>query len=104
MKTLLFLINITIKLLKTMTKEERHAKAEAFRRRIAFCGERKQAIRSLLAKEAYDEGDEQEIKILLNRVSLAEGCEAEYMSLVERLYNDEALRARAQEFYKRWHA
>lgn len=85
-------------------KLERHEKAEAFRRQIALVGERKQAINSLLAKTSYDEADEQKIKILFNRISLAEGCEKEYTALVVRLYEDEHLGKRAQEFYKRWNA
>ena len=85
-------------------KEERHERAEIFRRQIAFPNQRKEAIRSLVNKSQYDAADEQRIKILFSRVSLAEGCETEYMMLIERLYKDDSLRNRAHEFYKRWHA
>ena len=85
-------------------KEQRHERAEAFRRQIAFPGQRREAIRSLISKTSYDESDELRIKILFNKVSLTEGCEAEYMALIERLYKEDALRPRAHEFYKRWHA
>ena len=87
-------------------KQERHERAEAFRQQIALIGERKEAIRGLIAKTSYDEADEQRIQILFSRVSLAEGCVTEYMSLIEHLYKNEnaGLRKRAEEFYKRWNA
>lgn len=88
----------------TERQEERHERAEVFRRQIALPNQRKEAIRSLIAKGEFDDADEQRIKILFSRVSLAEGCESEYMSLIERLYKDDSLRQRAHEFYKRWHA
>lgn len=85
-------------------KQQRHEKAEQFRLQIAFPNQRKEAIRSLIAKNNYDESDVQRIKILFSRVSLAEGCENEYMSLIEHLYKDDSMRERAHQFYKRWHA
>ena len=85
-------------------KKLRHERAEAFRQQIQWPNQRKEAIRTLVEKEHFDEADEQRIKILFNKVSLAEGCEQEYMKLIERLYRDESLQPRAREFYKRWHA
>lgn len=88
----------------TNEKISRHQRAEAFRQQIALPNQRKEAIRTLIAKKSYDEADEQRIKILFNKVSLAEGCEKEYMALIEHLYRDERMQPLAREFYKRWHA
>ena len=103
---ILFTSILTKKIIIIMSeqKQERHERAEAFRRQIALPGERREAIQSLIAKDSFDEADEQRIKILFSRVSLAEGCGKEYMDLIERLYKDDRLRDRAHEFYKRWQA
>lgn len=90
-----------------MTKKDkqnmRHARAEAFRNRITISSERAAAIRSLLSKHDYDEGDCQRINILLSKVSLASGCEQEYVQLVAHLSKNESFRDKAQSFFKRWH-
>lgn len=87
-----------------MTQNERHFKAEEFRAQIVRPAQRAEAIRSLTAKEAYDESDKLRIRILLHKVSNAIGCEDAYRGLIVRLYQDDELRPKAAEFYKRWMA
>ena len=87
-----------------MNKNERHVKAEEFRAQIVRPAQRAEAVRSLTVKDIYDEADKLRIGILLHKVSNAIGCEDAYRGLIVRLYQDEELRPKAAEFYKRWMA
>ena len=87
-----------------MNQEQRHQKSEEFRAKIAFPAQRAAAIREITAKKTYDEADKLRIGILLQKVSNANSCESEFKNLIVRLYQDEELRPKAAEFYKRWMA
>ncbi len=87
-----------------MDKKQRHEIAENFRRQIVMPSQRAEAIRSILAKPSFDESDKVRIGVLLHKVSNAMGCDKEYNQLIARLYQDDALRPKAEEFYKRWNA
>ena len=50
-----------------MSKEQRHEKAEQFRREIALPNMRAAAIRDIVVKDVYDETDTLRIRILLQK-------------------------------------
>jgi len=81
-----------------LTKQERHACATDFRKRIEFTSQRAQAVRELSNKENLDEADEVRISILFNKPAYTLGCELEYMTLCQRLANDPRFENRAKAF------
>ncbi|MBQ7659553.1 MAG: hypothetical protein IJS26_02260 [Alphaproteobacteria bacterium] len=87
-----------------MTQEKRHEIAEQFRQQIERPMQRAEAIRTLIAKPEFDESDKMRIRELLRRVDYADPCEQEYMELLARLFKEDSLRPKAEEFYKRWNA
>ena len=85
-------------------KEKRHTIADNFRRQIESASQRAEAIKTLMAKQIFDESDQIRIRELLRRTDYAISCEKEYTQLISRLYQDDTLRSKAEEFYKRWNA
>ena len=87
-------------------QERRHLIAENFRRQIEMPTQRSEAVRTLLAKESFDESDKIRIKELLRKTSYADPCEDDYLKLIARLCNsgDNEFKRRAEDFYRRWNA
>ena len=85
-----------------MNKNERHVKAEEFRKQISWPTQRAEAIRTLIAKTDYDESDEMRIRELFRKTDSASGCEEEYKQLICHLYQLPKYQPVARDFYKRW--
>ena len=87
------------------TKENRHAKMDAFKNEIVSVANRNRLIKELTrnAKNGINDIDELKIVILLQKASLITGCTINYQSLLDaiKVYGNEKLKSQAQTFAKK---
>lgn len=86
-----------------MEKEKKHLKADIFRKEIASTANRKQFIKSLLIKDAFDESDRLRITILFQKAAYLLGCEDAYAALVKKINHlgDQTLIDKTTQFSKK---
>lgn len=85
-----------------MNKQERHAKAEDLRRRIAFPQSRIATVNELCQRTCFDEADELLVTLLLKKKEYMRGCERVYSNLMVHLISigRQDLHAKAVDFYR----
>ena len=86
-----------------MEKNQRHSKAEDFRKKIVLPGQRKAAIHELLAKDKFDLSDQLRLKLLFQKTSYLEGCEMPYYALIQHIKEkgSKELITKAERFFQK---
>lgn len=95
--------NVNLLLIFIMNKETKHSKAEEFRRKIVFPGQRAAVINELLKKRSFDCNDQMKLVLLFQKVSYLDGCEVPYRILIShvRQVGDPGLVAKTNRFFQK---